>query len=59
MTSKFDVLRSRDELRPASVMADGSVMLDEPALPAPGQPCVFYRGERVLGGGFLQSHSAT
>ena len=46
-------LRSRDELRPASVMADGSVLLDEPALPAPGQPCVFYRGERVLGGGFI------
>ena len=46
-------LRARDELRPASVMADGSVLLDEPALPAPGQPCVFYRGERVLGGGFI------
>jgi tRNA-specific 2-thiouridylase len=46
-------LRSRDELRPASLMADGSVLLDEPALPAPGQPCVFYAGERVLGGGFI------
>ena len=47
-------LRARDELRPASVMADGAVLLDEPALPAPGQPCVFYLGERVLGGGFIQ-----
>jgi tRNA-specific 2-thiouridylase len=47
-------LRARDELRPANVMADGTVMLDEPALAAPGQPCVFYVGERIMGGGFIQ-----
>ena len=29
------------------------VTLDAPALPAPGQACVFYDGERVLGGGFI------
>ncbi len=35
-------------------MAGGAeVRLDAPALPAPGQACVFYDGERVLGGGFI------
>ena len=29
------------------------VRLDAPALPAPGQACVFYDGARVLGGGFI------
>ncbi len=29
------------------------VELDEPALPAPGQACVAYHGDRVLGGGFI------
>jgi tRNA-specific 2-thiouridylase len=49
-------LRARDVLRPAVVDAcgDGAVVrLDEPALPAPGQACVFYDGGRVLGGGFI------
>jgi tRNA-uridine 2-sulfurtransferase len=49
-------LRARDELRPAEVAAtpDGAeVLLDDPALPAPGQACVFYAGDRVLGGGFI------
>jgi tRNA-uridine 2-sulfurtransferase len=30
------------------------VVLDEAALPAPGQACVFYQGDRVLGGGFIE-----
>ena len=30
------------------------VCLDEPALAAPGQACVFYDGDRVLGGGFIR-----
>ena len=46
-------LRARDEQRPAQVDADGAVTLDAPALPAPGQACVFYDGDRVLGGGFI------
>ena len=49
-------LRARDVPRPAVVeaCADGAmVRLDEPALPAPGQACVFYDGDRVLGGGFI------
>jgi tRNA-specific 2-thiouridylase len=50
-------LRARDEQRPATVCmgADGTtVVLDEPALPAPGQACVMYDGERMLGGGFIE-----
>jgi tRNA-specific 2-thiouridylase len=30
------------------------VLLDEAALPAPGQACVFYQGDRVVGGGFIE-----
>ena len=46
-------LRARDSLHLATVEADGVVTLDEPALAAPGQACVFYDGDRVLGGGFI------
>jgi tRNA-uridine 2-sulfurtransferase len=49
-------LRARDEPRGAVVrVSDGvvSVVLDEPALPAPGQACVYYDGDRVLGGGIM------
>ncbi len=49
-------LRARDAMRLALVRATetgAAVTLDEPALPAPGQACVFYAGDRVLGGGFI------
>jgi tRNA-specific 2-thiouridylase len=49
-------LRAREEPRPATVRTVGGVTmveLDEPALPAPGQACVFYLDERVLGGGII------
>jgi len=34
--------------------AGAVVRLEQPALPAPGQACVFYDGTRVLGGGFIR-----
>jgi tRNA-specific 2-thiouridylase len=49
-------LRARETPQPATVRAEGheaEVRLAAPALPAPGQACVFYDGERVLGGGFI------
>ncbi len=50
-------LRAREAPQPATVTATSRaaaiVTLDDPALPAPGQACVFYEGERVLGGGFI------
>ena len=50
-------LRAREVPQSASVVAteDGAlVTLASPALAAPGQACVFYDGERVLGGGFIR-----
>ena len=46
-------LRARDTLRPATVTGN-DVLLDDPALPAPGQACVMYERDRVLGGGFIR-----
>ncbi len=49
-------LRARDAVQGAVVAPtpDGAeVLLDVPALAAPGQACVFYNGDRVLGGGFI------
>ena len=53
-------LRAREAPHAAEIIAtaDGAeVRLDAPALPAPGQACVFYDGERVLGGGFIRPPS--
>ena len=50
-------LRARETPQPAELVPsnDGAeVLLDVPALAAPGQACVFYDGERVLGGGFIR-----
>jgi tRNA-specific 2-thiouridylase len=55
-------LRARDVPRPAVVEASEAgavVLLDDPALPAPGQACVFYHGDRVLGGGFITRETPT
>ncbi len=50
-------LRARDEVRPVRIIPqareEAVLLLDEPALAAPGQAAVFYEGERVLGGGFI------
>jgi tRNA-specific 2-thiouridylase len=55
-------LRARETPQPAvasvrhraAACAEGAdVRLATPALPAPGQACVFYDGSRVLGGGFI------
>ncbi len=49
-------LRARDRKRPATITATAGgaeLWLEEDALPAPGQACVFYEGSRVLGGGFI------
>jgi tRNA-specific 2-thiouridylase len=50
-------LRAREEPHAAEVRPtpDGAaVVLAEKALPAPGQACVMYDGERILGGGFVR-----
>jgi tRNA-specific 2-thiouridylase len=49
-------LRAPEAPQPATVQAEGAgamVRLAAPALPAPGQACVFYDGSRVLGGGTI------
>ncbi len=49
-------LRAHDTPRAATICRDEIgvfARLDEPAMPAPGQACVFYDGSRVLGGGFI------
>jgi tRNA-specific 2-thiouridylase len=49
-------LRAREVPQAATVHAGqtgAAVRLEAPALPAPGQACVFYDGSRVLGGGFI------
>jgi tRNA-specific 2-thiouridylase len=49
-------LRARETPQPAAIVPteDGAeVVLDAPALAAPGQACVFYADERLLGGGFI------
>jgi tRNA-uridine 2-sulfurtransferase len=53
-------MRARETPHAATVIADqdgAAVLLDAPALPAPGQACVVYAGERVLGGGFISKPS--
>jgi tRNA-uridine 2-sulfurtransferase len=48
-------LRAREAPHPATLFGDeAEVLLDTPALPAPGQACVFYDESRVLGGGFIR-----
>jgi len=51
-------LRGRDGMRSAIITPSATgatIELQTPALPAPGQACVFYAGERVLGGGFIDA----
>jgi tRNA-specific 2-thiouridylase len=52
-------LRSASPAVPARIFADGTVRFAEPQLGvAPGQACVFYSGERVMGGGFIAASRA-
>jgi tRNA-specific 2-thiouridylase len=48
--------RAREDPRSAEVRTEAgftTVTLDQPALPAPGQACVFYADSRILGGGII------
>ncbi len=54
-------LRAGEAPRPAAIVATPSgaeVRLATPALAAPGQACVAYDGDRVLGGGFIRAAAA-
>ena len=54
-------LRAREQPRPARFARRGGAAgcgWTPPALPAPGQACVFYDGTRVLGGGFIRREAA-
>jgi len=53
-------LRAREAPQPAVAQWDAAtatlrVRPDQPAIAAPGQACVLYAGEKVLGGGFIAS----
>jgi tRNA-specific 2-thiouridylase len=53
-------LRAREVPRAAEIAWNAGagilrVVLDEPGVIAPGQACVMYDGDRVLGGGFLRA----
>jgi tRNA-uridine 2-sulfurtransferase len=52
-------LRAREVPQPATAVWDAAsarlrVLLETPAIAAPGQGCVLYDGDRVLGGGFIR-----
>lgn len=56
-------LRARETPRAAFVAWDAGagllrLSLDEPGIVAPGQACVMYDGDRVLGGGFLRARGS-
>jgi tRNA-specific 2-thiouridylase len=49
-------LRARETPQPATIFASttsAELILDQPALAAPGQAAVFYANSRILGGGFI------
>ncbi|MDE8343155.1 MAG: tRNA 2-thiouridine(34) synthase MnmA [Acidocella sp.] len=51
-------LRAREVPQAAMITPDGAgvaLLLDTPALAAPGQAAVFYDGSRILGGGFISA----
>jgi tRNA-specific 2-thiouridylase len=51
-------LRAGESPRPTDIIpteTGARLLLDDPALAAPGQAAVFYEGTRILGGGFIES----